>query len=449
LYKYNLANHTLTKTDYKLTSPAGKADGEFVVNMENQIYFFMSATHTGSKKHILYAQTLNKKTMQLSGTPVKLMELSYQGEAKSRPISFRYALSPDKTKLVVVMQLSKKGEVVRSGFTVFDKELKQLWQSNEVSTGIEADFTITDFDVDNNGNVFYCGGTLPDDDMSKKDKKQFTPRSFVVMMNEQNKEPNPVEITFGTDKCVRNIILGISPDNEVFCAGILTKKRMHNGLGVFAAKINTETGSVSNVSIDEFDEKFLTEGLKPAEVKKIANKLQKGENFESYTYYLDDIQFLKNGTLLLSAAKRFYTVIQTRDRSVTIYHFGDIVLANFDANGSFLWKQKVAREVDVVNYPLWGHHGILTDDNNNIHVCYNLVSSSAFIGVNFLNKTQTIHVTIDADGKSEWETLHETKIDKVTARPWEMSYINDTDEILLPGSKGATTLTFTTFRFNK
>jgi hypothetical protein len=446
LYKYNLQGKTIQKVPYKLKTPAGNADMEFVVNLGEKMYFFMSAQNKSTKKHVLYMQTVNKGTAMLNGTPKNVLELNYSGEPNYRPVYYRYSVSPDNSKLAIHCALLKKKEIIRSLFVVYDSQLNLLWKSNDiVSEGISNPLLVQDFAVNNDGNVFFCGRTLAQD-KKRSTIKNFNPQNYVVMMSKDNPNANPVEIEFPENTFGLESSIAISPQNEAYCVGAFSKELMANGLGFYVAKINTQDGKIDKLTLDEFGTQLITEGYSQSDAKKIASKIAKNESFENYKFYFDKVQFLKDGSLVLCAAKRYSAIFKTRDGELVIYYNGDIFVGKYSQNLETQFVKKISRSTEIMRYPIWGFHSLLLDENEDIHVFYNLVPSTAFLGVNFLNKATTIHVTFDKKGESEWETLHDSKTDKITARPWEMTYINGTDEILLPGSKGAMTLTFTTFK---
>ena len=440
LIKCNPKTMTMMAVPYSLKGANGKRDLEFVVMLKGELYLFSSLQDKKAKKHILYMQTVNKSTLKLNTTLTKILEVSYVGESDRKPAIFYYDISPDKSKLLVSYAvIDKNRTLLRSGFSVLDDECKTIWEENGISSGLDARFHFIEFIVDNAANVYFQGNTTYD----KKELKQGAKNeSYVILCLEKERTPVPIKMELAGSREFVSQTIAINDKSELYFVGTFTKDDMRNILGIYSAKINLAKQEIDNKQTFDFSEEFLTKGMKESDAKSVRNKLQKGNDFESYFYNLSDIEFLDNGSFAIGIEKSYYVVYRSRDGSTTtIHHYGDIVVANFKQDASMNWIEKIPRELSLPNFPL-GSFGLITN-NNNIHLLYNnMKSSAAILGVP-PNKAKLIMYSLNADGESSWKELYDSKDEKIVPRPWEIIYSKEDNEIVLMGHKGSKTLSFT------
>jgi len=437
LIKCNLKTMTLTTVPYSLKGANGKRDLEFVVMLKDELYLFSSLQDKKSKKHILYVQAVNKSTLKLNATLTKVIEVDYAGESDRKPAIFYYNLSPDKSKLLISYAVIDKNRVLlRSGFSVFDEECKVIWGENNISSGIEDKFTFNQLIVDNATNVYFVGKTTFEKKELRKGAKN---ESFVILCLEKERTPVPIKMELSGSREFVSQRIAVNNNSELYFVGTYTKEDMTNIIGIHSAKIDIAKQEVNNKQTSDFSDDFLTKGMKDSEAKSLRNKLQKGNNFESHYYGLFDMEFLDNGSLVIGIEKSYTVVVRGRDGSTTtFYHYGDIVVANFNQDATLHWIEKIPRELSLPNFPL-GSFGFVVN-NNNVHILYNnMKSSAAILGVP-PNKAKLIMYSLNADGESSWKELYDSKNEKIVPRPWEIIYNN---EIVLLGHKGSKLLSFT------
>jgi hypothetical protein len=442
LIRCNLSNMAITKLAYDLKSSAGNKDMEFVLMMQDEIYFFSSLQDKKNKKHILYVQTVNKSTLKLNASPRKIIELSYQGESNNRPVIFHQHLSPDNSKLIIDYELlDKTGEILRSGFTVFDHECKMLWEQETISTGLTDAFVYSHFLVDNAGNVFFSGNTYNKKNDKKSDNVK-KGKAYVILMLEKERNPVPIPIDLPQSKYPLDIKIGLNTNSELVCAGTFSQMDMNNALGIFSAKIDIERQEAQEVFVTEFDMNYLTKGLDESDIKSLKNKLKKGNDFENYAYRLHDIKFLHNGTFVLVAEKTYRVYVSNpRGGSYYIYYHGDIMVANFQQDASLKWLEKIPRDQRFINFAPFYSVGCIIDKNDNIHTFYNLMKTTVLLGYNQLQKTKMIMYSLTANGESSWAEIHDAKSNKIAPAPWSATCLENNDINLILGAK-ATPITF-------
>jgi hypothetical protein len=440
LYKYDIENQNLLAVKYNCKTPLGKAETEFAIEFGEDFLFFSSIQDKKLKTHTLYMQTMNKSTMSLSTKMTKVIELNYEGESNYRPALFRYSISPDKSKLLIGYQLLKNGEIIRSGFKVFDTSMNELWGDKGIVSGKKERAILHNFVVDNNGVVWFCGTT---EQKGNKKSGLLLPEAFVTMVTETNKEYEAIDIPFPSGNYATDLCVGVSPNNEIYCAGVFSRDKMKNALGMFSAKITAD--EAPEVTLQEFGIDLITRDWDNGDTKKAQRDIDKGKDYEQYDTYVDNIQFLSNGTLLISAKKAYTTVVYVKTTAYYHYHFGDIFFANVRQNGSFNWINKVSRDVISVNAALFGQYQILIDHKDNIHLFYNKIASmTMLLQMNLMGQTQTLHDVFTPEGKNTETILNLTKNNKIVARPWEV-FLFDQNKVVMSGHKGKKDLTFTTF----
>ncbi|MBK6526388.1 MAG: hypothetical protein IPG07_13085 [Crocinitomicaceae bacterium] len=99
----------------------------------------------------LFASTLDATTGKL-GTHFEL--LSYNTKEQGDLDRYDFIMSRDSSKMVLLLEYrTKKDEPVKTGFKVFNDDLTTLWQADIILPTPDKNTTITDYLLDNNGNI--------------------------------------------------------------------------------------------------------------------------------------------------------------------------------------------------------------------------------------------------------------------------------------------------------
>ena len=262
---------------------------------------------------------------------------------------------------------------------------------------------------------------------------------------EKERKPVPVKLDLAGAKEFGPQRIAVDNKGGLYFVGTYTLKDMGSIVGLYSAKIDIEKQVIVNSQTSDFTEEFLTRGLKESEAKTVKNKIQKGDRFEDHFYYLTDIEILANGSFVIGAERNYKTYYRNADGgTTTVHHYGDVVVAGFNADASFKWVDKIPRDLTITLFPL-GHIGFVTDERSNIHVFYdNIKTAGSMFGVP-PNKAKLMMYSFDSEGKGSWKEIHDNKSDKVIPRPWEFIYNDKTDEVIMMGHKGANanTISFT------
>ncbi len=437
LYRYNLNRQETENIELDLSSGKNIRSPEFTLMIKSKVYVFSSFQNKQQKKHYLFVQTLDKEKFILNPAK-KIAELSYEGENECRPVEFNYAISPDSCKILIFYSIkNENSEILRSGFALYDNDYNELQQYGNISSGVSGFFWFKHFVVDNTGNVFVAGKSYVDMAQMKDSLEQGKP--YIIIYKKENPQPYPISISFPENKYPVEDELAVNNKSELIYAGLFSQKRMLSSIGVFATKINTSIQTAEDLKLQHFNYDFLTKGMKESKQEKLKKKMEKGNEFEKYPYYLKSIKFMNNGTFTLVGERRFASIsyAQGSAASFSFFYYGDIMVINFKEDASVNWMQKVPRDLDYDKMQ-YGACGVLYGKDNSTKIFYN---NDTFMGLTFTENTskfKLMMVNYDENGKESWKEIHSTKTNKFAVYPAVSGELN-TGEILFFGIKGYST----------
>ncbi len=438
LYRYNLSTQKIETLELDLTTGDNERFPEFTIMLNGEVHIFSSFQNKKQKKHYLFVQTLDKEKFELN-PPKKIAELNYEGESNRRPATFNYALSPDKSKLLIYYSVvNKDNEILRSGFNVYDNKCNELQKYGNIRSGVSDMFSFGQYAVDNLGNVFVEGRSYTDTKEMNSNPERG--KSYVIIYSKENPEPKPIAVTFPESKYPVGRKLGVNNKSELIYAGIFSQEGMKNGIGVFSTKISPENQTSTSVKLYNFDFKYLTKGMNESDQESMKKSMAKGNDFEKHYCELQDIKLMDNGTFTLIGEKK-YTIVYYNSKTGNsyTYYFGDIMAANFKDDASVNWMQKIPREIHYDVYRP-GVCGIIYDKNNTVKVFYNYDKINILGGFNPKNGN-FIMVNFDENGNETYKEIKTAREDKHIVFPSVIDQLNS-NEILLFGSRGYTNPAF-------
>ncbi|MDR1878501.1 MAG: hypothetical protein LBQ64_02935 [Bacteroidales bacterium] len=456
LLKYNLKTMTVTSAEYKLKTPVGKMTIRFALMIRGEIYFFSLVQDKKRNMHILQVQTVDKNTMTIRPDFRRLFEISSSEELINTPVRLDVCFSPDSSKILFNYQIAqygstthlfgkttvKESQIINPGFIVLNDQLKEVWREESMKTGISSDFLICQFAVDNAGNVYVAGKT----DSKEPEGKKAAKSEACIILYAEGRSPVPVSIDLPDIKYPMDIRMGFNSRSEAVCAGTYSNVDLYNVLGLFSAKINFATESPEEVFITEFDIDYFTEGLDASARNRLEQRLNEGGHFENYAYRLFDIRFLNNGTFIMDARKRYFTLINNlqREEYDSLPDFSNIMIACFNGNASLNWVKQIARGTNAGMIAALGDHALITDEQDNIHVYYNLMDYSQVMSLPVFKNTKMIQYSFNAQGENSQKEIYDAKQTGITPRPGEFSFIESSNTLFMRGNKGAYEFNFLT-----
>lgn len=481
LFKCNLKTGAIDKVEFDLEG----RKFEYATYWNDKIYLFSSFQNKKHKKHYLFVQTVDKNTLRPNPDIVKIAELEYEKEGKRRSIAFNYAFSPDSSQLLISYTLADMySEILYSGFDVFNKDFNRMWGNDNVTTGVEGNFSFQESAIDNSGNVFFTGkivnkratGTWnmffsSEEKVEGPSEEELSNKYYIIAYLKDQNFPVPINIQLPEKKYPITAKIAFSPQLEIFCVGLYSQIGMKNAVGIFSAKIKAAEMKVSDTKLKPFDYTLLSKGMNKEETEQLQKSINEGEDYENaviyelsenkeykddrvFQYDLKNIHFGNNGTFTLGIEK-FRSFMYMSQRSTqsggsitrfSYYYFGsDVLVANFrESDASLNWIQKVPRKLYLKDNDIpSGRAGIAFSKDNSTKVFFNTMGKESFTDEGAPKKSELILISIDQNGQGEEnrKVLHSAKNNKIIARPSELKSLN-AGEIFMFGEKKSSSISF-------
>jgi hypothetical protein len=413
-----------------------KMDFEGFIDLNDKIYVFSSFINQAQKKKYVFTQELNKNTLVPQNNLKKVADFQYEKSRIKHSVSFNHEISDDKSKVLAYFDLpQEKRENEKYGLFVYDSDFNMLWEKDVVLPYSSKLFEISEFKIDNNGNVFVLGKLY---EKSINDGNYM----FVIISYTENgtlekKYPLNLSNVFLTD-----IQITITDNLEIICAGFYSQNTSRSAKGSFYLRFDPTTNSVKSQSFKEFDFDFITQDLSERDSKRKTKQADKGKNVEMNNMYLDDIIMRDDGgAIVIGESFRTHTTKYASTNGqiqyTTQYIYGNIVIVNINPDGSIAWSQKIPKKQTSIN-----DNGILSSyikkvDDDKIYFIFNDNSKNlhnnqdnkvySFTGT---KKNMTALVQVDFDGTvSKREFLFDFKTENVYIQPLTSVNINDSEII--------------------
>ncbi len=348
--------------------------------LNDKLYLFTTFKNRKNKKHTLYLQTVNKKTLQPGKELKKIASIDFGKKLFKNSGEFTIKISKDSTKVLVYYNLPiKKNESEKFGFKVFDQNMNELWQKDVTLPYVNKLFEFESFIVDNQGNVHILGKLYNEKRMAKR-KGKVNYKYKILSYYNKGEELKKYDVRL-KDKYINNVHLAINRDNNnLICAGFYSNKSDYIASGIYYLTIDHKTKNVIKESFKPFDAEFLTQYLKKSKKKKVKKRMKKGKETGLLFYELNDIITRKDGSVVLIGEYNKihrYTSTTTdgngnmRTTTYTNYIFGNIIVVNVTPDGQIQWAQKVPKLQVSVNREgnFTSFATMVTDDH--IYLIYN------------------------------------------------------------------------------
>ena len=210
--KMNLKRSVKLDLKYK-----GK-DREFenVVMIKGQLYLLTSFNNEAQKKNYLFLQKISKDGLRLA----KDFEMIGETESrdKIREGTFDLVHSQDSSKILIYNQLLyKKNEPERFAFRIFDDQFNELWSRNIVLPYGDDQFSVEEYQIDKEGNV-YLLGVIYDDKSKFRRQGKPTYRYTILAYTRDGEDAQEYKIDI-QDKFITDLTFKVADDGNLICTG--------------------------------------------------------------------------------------------------------------------------------------------------------------------------------------------------------------------------------------
>lgn len=319
--------------------------------------------------------------------------------------------------------------------TVFDSNMQEVWKKEYEMPYSNANFAIYKVIVDDFGNTHLLGKEYPEGRKKAKRGQQnykFHVLSFLDKGGLLKDNVLELDASFITD-CT----IGITEEQKLLTTGFYSKKGTFSIDGAYSMLIDLKSQKVLGTNVKEFDKEFIQMGMTDREKKKSDKKEDRGKDLEMPEFQLDHLILMPDGGWVL-LAEQFYITVSTytttspnggtSTRTVTYYHYDDIIAIKMNPKGEIEWNAKIAKNqkssgyLSILSY-VWSYC------DGNFQIVYNSAP---------LSKQNDVKMAvINSSGETEITTLMEGGKDELNIHP-TYSRKFGTCNMLLYGAKKKT-----------
>lgn len=326
---------------------------EDLVMVGGKLYFLTSFNNRAKNKNYLFRQEVDKKSLQLSSKLIKMGEIDSRDEYRDG--AFSLVVSSDSSKVLVHSQLPyKKREPERFSFQVFDNQFNPLWSKDVVLPYPDGGFTIEEYRIDDQGNVYLLGIVYGDTRLERNGNPTYQYTILAYLNNGEDFQ----EFRLGLgDKFVTDLTFRIDKSGDLVCSGFYSEKGTSSIKGTYYFKLNAKTKDVYNQNLMAFDFDFLTEDLSDRRKRRALEAEREGDTErgpELYRFSLDELILRSDGGALLVAEQFFinertYRYWDGTFRTDYFYYYNDIIVVNIKPNGEIEWATRIPKRQETVN----------------------------------------------------------------------------------------------------
>ncbi len=275
-----------------------------VVMLQGKLWLLSYFYNEKHEKTYLFAQRINNQTLTLSKEIVKIGEQDDTNREKQDV--FSYAISRDSSKMVVFTKQASEKRQQEFTLTVYDSDFTEVWNKNAKLPFGKNNFSVDEYQVDKNGNVFLLGVVYTEgsNKLSKSGRPTYQ-YDLVTYMKDSDIQEYKINLK---EKFITDLTFRVADDGDLVFSGFYSDKSASSVKGTCFFKINPNAKNMSSVSTREFDFNFLTENLsernkEKAKAAAMVNNKEKEAELPSYS--LDKLILRSDGGVIMIAEQYF------------------------------------------------------------------------------------------------------------------------------------------------
>ena len=446
LEKYSKEDNALIfSRELKVTAVnSKKVQFEALYCIKGKLLLFTSFYDKALNKNTAYAQEITEDGK--SGEAIEVDNIT--AESKRNTGNFDFRLSEDSTKILVYHNPPFDNYAdEKFSYKLLDSDLKELWSKKFTLPYKDKNFTISSYDIDNEGNVYMLASIQLKSNATglKKVKETFNPAySFrVIAYYYKQDEMKEFEVELPSRKYISDITFNINRAGDVVCAGFYSNKSGASINGTFYMLIDAKSKEVKSESSKEFSMDFLTQFMSERKASK---------NKGLYSYSLDYLLLRDDGSAVLVGEQYYVNEVCTTDpktgarRCNYHYYYNDIIVVSINNSAKIDWMIKVPKKQHSVNDGGYYSSYVLMDTKDNLFFMFNENPYNMKPEVRngqktpkYLNnarKSLAVVVSVDKQGNQSKEVLFNSKDAKFILRP-KLNLQTGSKESLIYGEKYA------------
>lgn len=412
---------------------------ESIIPFSGGLLVFYSKLDKSRRTNDLFFVTLSQSDLSTLQEETKVFGLSYTSKRNSG--SFDIAMSRDSSKLMAFANTPNKrskGARDEVSVVVMDTDFDIIWKDELIIPYADKDFAITNYDVDNNGNVYILGKHYKQKSLREKHEPIGTYK--LIGFYEEGRDRQEFDLKL-SEKFVSDINYFIKSDGNILCSGLYSNSGTTGASGSFYLEIENETLEVVVENLVDFGMDFLTQSLNERQAKRAKRKADKGRALELYSYEIRNLIEKEDGGLVMVAEQYYVRVTQTTTTNPnggtstsTTYHYyyNDIIIVSFDEEGEVEWRENIAKAQYSTNDNGYYSGFNMTVKGGMMHF-YFVDQGYSVPGLDIDRQTDKesykanhfIHASVDLDGNKEVQSLGE--FDRKAFRPIPKEFVSMRD----------------------
>jgi hypothetical protein len=372
--KYNSELKLEKSQDIALKYKSKELDFEDMVILNGNLFLLSSFHNKGKNINYLFSQMINMRNLSGSKNLTKIGEIQTRGLNKEG--SFGIHISRDSSKVLIYNDLPyKKGEPERFSLKVFNDSFEELWNRDIKLPYSDDNFSVEEYQVDQNGNVYLLGVIYQDRSRTRRKGKP-TYQYTILAYTENGTNVQEYKIDF-KDKFITDLTFRVGDDGDLVCSGFYSTIGDYSIKGTYFFRLNPQTKEIYNRNLKEFEFEFLTEFMSDRKKKKAEKAEREGntkKQVELFSYSLDNLVLRSDGGALLIAEQ--YYVESQRDNDYygygsgfyngyynprsgyynnslnqieDHYNYNDIIVVNIKPTGEIEWTARIPKRQETVN----------------------------------------------------------------------------------------------------
>ena len=349
LERYNEHMNLVRSKELVLKYKRKHLDYEDFIKVGGGLYLLSSFNNQAKKKNYLFAQKVNKKSLTVSASLIKI------GEIDTRNIQnegfFDHHISRDSSKILIYNALPyKKGMPERFALHVYDDQFNELWSKDIALPYDDKHFSVEEYQIDNDGNVYILG-------------VNYKPEYFFTIL-EYSKDGDDVQEypIKPKEKLITDLTFRVDDDGNLVCSGFYADYDFSRIKGTYFFKLDTKTNTVHNKSLKEFEYGFLAGNLSAKQLEKAQRSGKSRQKIGLNSFSLDKLVLRSDGGALLIAEQYFVEEHERRNYNPYYapgyypgtypnnysreyyYHYNDVIIVNIRPNGEIEWATRIPKQ---------------------------------------------------------------------------------------------------------
>ena len=365
-----------------------------VVMLDRRLWVLSYFYNEKHEKTYLFAQEISKSTFNLGKDLIKVAEQDDKNREKSDV--FTVVTSRDSSKIVVFNRQPNENKQQEFSLTVFDSEFKELWSKEAKLPYSKKNFSIEDYQLDNQGNVYLLGIIYTEGSNRLERRGKATYQYDVVAYRRDNAMAEAYEYKIDMkDRFISDLSFKIADDGDLICAGFYSDKGAKSLKGSCFFKINPKTHDRTSISSRPFDFQFMTTNLSERNKERAKIAMEKGDKEaepELYDYSIDKLITRSDGGVIMIAEQYFiderlrnnnnfgygnwgspfynpyayssiydpYGYRNGNNRQPDYYfNYNDIIVVNIQPDGEIAWSARIPkRQTSVNDFGMYSSYGM-------------------------------------------------------------------------------------------